>query len=131
LPRPCRQPRRRCARRATPEARPRRGKRLMTARSGHLVFVKAVLLSALLVCSAPAQEAAIDPADAAVRDKWQASYKAIADSITMQHGKLPLKLLDQPLRFYTNPVRTNDQHGAIFLWTEQGRPAVIGSIWSA
>jgi hypothetical protein len=49
----------------------------------------------------------------------------------MEHGDSRLTMLDQPLLFYTNPVRTNDQHGAIFLWTESGRPAVIGSIWSA
>ena len=49
----------------------------------------------------------------------------------MQHGQQRLTLLEKPLLFYTNPVRMNDQHGAIFLWTEAGRPAVIGSIWSA
>jgi hypothetical protein len=37
----------------------------------------------------------------------------------------------QALLYYTNPVRKNDQHGAIFLWTASGRPAVIASIWSA
>ena len=70
-------------------------------------------------------------ADAATRDKWQKSYSAIAESITMQRGQQRLTLLEKPLLFYTNPVRSNDQHGAIFLWTEAGRPAVIGSIWSA
>ncbi len=87
--------------------------------------------TALLAFTAAAQEPAVDSADAAARKKWQASYKAIAESITMRHGQQPLKLIDQPLRFYTNPVRSNDQHGAIFLWTESGRPAVIASIWSA
>src|SRR5206468_7664940 len=88
-------------------------------------------VTALLVFYSPAQEPAVDTADAAIREKWQSIYKTIAESITMQHGSVALKLRDQPLRFYTNPVRTNDQHGAIFLWTEEGRPAVVGSIWSA
>jgi hypothetical protein len=65
------------------------------------------------------------------RDQWQKSYHTIAESITMRRGEMRLALLEKPLLFYTNPVRTNDQHGAIFLWTEAGRPAVIGSIWSA
>ena len=28
-------------------------------------------------------------------------------------------------------MRLNQQHGSIFLWTDGGRPAVFGSIWSA
>jgi hypothetical protein len=75
-----------------------------------------------------AEEPADDSPD---RTKWKKAYSAIADSITMLQGEARLTLLDKPLRFYTNPVRTNDQHGSIFLWTEDGRPAVIGSIWSA
>jgi hypothetical protein len=69
--------------------------------------------------------------DATDREAWQASYHTIAKSISMRRGQTQLSLLKQPLLFYTNPVRSNDQHGAIFLWTENGRPAVIGSIWSA
>jgi len=65
------------------------------------------------------------------RDRWQKAYANIAQSITMRCGELPLAMLEQPLRFYTNPVRSNDQHGAIFLWSDKGRPVVIGSIWSA
>lgn len=63
--------------------------------------------------------------------QWQKAYGEIAQSITMRRVEMQLLLLNQPLRFYTNPVRTTDQHGAIFLWTDEGRPAVIGSIWSA
>jgi hypothetical protein len=48
----------------------------------------------------------------------------------MQRAQQKLEFHSVPLLFYTNPVRTNDQHGAIFLWTEKGRPAVLGSIWS-
>jgi len=69
--------------------------------------------------------------DAIAREQWQESYHTIAKSITMRRGQTQILLLEKPLLFYTNPVRSNDQHGAIFLWTENGRPAVIGSIWSA
>jgi len=97
------------------------------------VCLSAFSIATLLICLSQcgAQDAADEPTDAALRQKWHATYKAIAGSIAMQHGNLTLKLVDEPLRFYTNPVRSNDQHGAIFLWTEEGRPAVIGSIWSA
>ncbi len=90
----------------------------------------AVVLLAAADCSAQTPHDS-EPTGGAVREKWQATYKTIAESIVMQHGKTTLKFVEQPLRFYTNPVRSNDQHGAIFLWTEEGRPAVIGSIWSA
>jgi hypothetical protein len=63
--------------------------------------------------------------------QWGQTYRGIAESIIMRRGETVLELAPQPLHFYTNPVRMNDQHGAIFLWTELGRPVVIGSIWSA
>lgn len=88
--------------------------------------------SACLPRVALAQEPPVaKSAEEALRDKWQAAYKSIAASIEMRRGETQLELLPSPLLFYTNPVRTNDQHGAIFLWTDKGRPAVFGSIWSA
>jgi hypothetical protein len=67
----------------------------------------------------------------ALREKWQAVYLETAQSLEMRCGETKLTLHDKPILFYTSPVRTNDQHGSMFLWTDQGRPAVIGSIWSA
>jgi hypothetical protein len=75
-----------------------------------------------------AQDSAAEPA---LHEKWQKAYRTIAESMAMQREKTPLKLEAQALMHYTNPVRTRDQHGSIFLWTEEGRPAVFGSIWSA
>ena len=69
--------------------------------------------------------------DKALREKWQQIYQKIAGSIDMRRGEAALTLEPTPLLFYTNPVRQNQQHGSIFLWTESGRPAVFGSIWSA
>ncbi len=31
---------------------------------------------------------------------------------------------------YTNPVRTHGQHGAFYVWTFDGRPEAVGTIWS-
>jgi hypothetical protein len=71
------------------------------------------------------------PSEQALREKWQQVYQKIAGSIDMRRGDAALKLEPIPLLFYTNPVRLNQQHGSIFLWTEEGRPVVFGSIWSA
>src|SRR3954454_2712871 len=91
-----------------------------------------LILVAFIAAHCPGQEpAATDPSDSVGRERWQPTYRAIAESITMRRGETRLTLIDKPLLFYTNPVRTNDQHGAVFLWTEAQRPAVIGSIWSA
>lgn len=43
----------------------------------------------------------------------------------------PLTLEPAPIFHYSNPVRSADQHGALFVWTRNGRPEVIGSIWSS
>jgi hypothetical protein len=88
----------------------------------------------LLATASPlwsAEPAALTDGEKALREKWQGVYQEIARSLEMREGETKLDLYDQPLLFYTNPVRTNDQHGSMFLWTHEGRPAVIGSIWSA
>jgi hypothetical protein len=92
-------------------------------------YFGASLVGILAACASLSAQEQVE--DAAAREKWQKTYQAIAQSVVMRHSESRLTMLDQPLLFYTNPVRTNDQHGAIFLWTEAGRPAVIGSIWSA
>ncbi|MBW3542296.1 MAG: hypothetical protein KY476_18670 [Planctomycetes bacterium] len=44
---------------------------------------------------------------------------------------VPLTLNRTPLLKYTNPVRRVQQHGAIYVWTLEDRPAAIASFWSA
>ncbi|MBW3601004.1 MAG: hypothetical protein KY475_27525 [Planctomycetes bacterium] len=94
----------------------------------HILSVLTLAGFALFSASALAQD---DPPDAEQREQWKAAYRRIAESITMRSGPAALDLHPTPLLFYTNPVRHNDQHGTIFLWTDEGRPAVFGSIWSA
>ena len=90
-----------------------------------------LILSALAVAAEPAEVVAEKAADAALREKWQKVYREIAESLEMRHGQTKLLLHDVPLLYYSNPVRTTGQHGTMFLWTEEGRPAVLGSVWSA
>jgi hypothetical protein len=98
------------------------------ARCHLLATLFAFVLSAGASVVVDAQESADGPT---LKEKWKQAYRSIAESIEMRRGATPLSLQDQALLYYTNPVRTNDQHGAVFLWTVAGRPAVIGSIWSA
>jgi hypothetical protein len=44
-------------------------------------------------------------------------------------GSTKLVLLEQPLLKWTNPARTNED-GAVFLWLNNGRPEVIGSLFT-
>jgi hypothetical protein len=87
----------------------------------------AVGVAALATCHVLAEEPA---AEAKLQEKWQRAYRGMADSIEMRQGQTALALHPQALLYYTNPVRTHGQHGAVFLWTLEGRPAVFASIWS-
>jgi len=91
----------------------------------------AVALLILVGRSGAQDEQPASPDDKALREKWQQIYLKIAGSIEMRRGETVLRLEPTPLLFYTNPVRLNQQHGSIFLWTQDSRPAVFGSIWSA
>jgi hypothetical protein len=98
------------------------------------VRISSACLVAWLTIATPARAQTEDSPpepDKALREKWQQVYQKIAGSIDMRRGKVALTLEPAPLLFYTNPVRLNQQHGAIYLWTERGRPVVLGSIWSA
>jgi len=45
--------------------------------------------------------------------------------------KKPLELKKEPIFEWTNPIRENLQHGVIFLWLRDGRPAALGCVFSA
>ena len=67
-------------------------------------------------------------------DRWMSVYHEASKSVEIQCPDKPdaqLTLIDTPLLKYANPVRGVQQHGAIYLWTAEGRPAVIASFWSA
>jgi hypothetical protein len=104
------------------------GQAVSSARSRLLLFLLVLAALASGAGLAVPQEGSNEPT---LKDQWKQAYRAIAESIEMRRGSTRFLLHDQALLYYTNPVRTNDQHGAIFLWTAAGRPAVLGSIWSA
>jgi hypothetical protein len=89
------------------------------------------IVLALLACAAACAWAEEPQAGTILHEKWQRAYQTIAKSIEMRRGEQELVLQKDALLYYTNPVRANEQHGAVFLWTLEGRPALFASIWSA
>lgn len=49
--------------------------------------------------------------------------------ITPEGGK-PLQFNKQPLVSWSNPTRPAAPHGCIFVWNQEGRPQVIGSVFT-
>jgi hypothetical protein len=51
----------------------------------------------------------------------------------MEQGKEPrtrLKLQPEPVFTYANPAGGSRSHGAMFIWVRDGRPEILGAIWS-
>jgi hypothetical protein len=83
-----------------------------------------------------AQPGAAAPDAPAQKDpfkRWVEYYTRQAEEYEFSLGKAErrLELQATPVLKYSNPVRPTDQHGAIYVWTLDGRPEVIGSIWSS
>ncbi|WLD11331.1 hypothetical protein [Planctellipticum variicoloris] len=84
----------------------------------------------LLLVSALAAEK-----DAAAFQAWLKFYGAAAAEYEIEAqdgdgGFHSLKLQPTPILQYTNPERGLQHHGASYIWTWNGRPLCIGSIWS-
>jgi hypothetical protein len=78
----------------------------------------------------PKQEADVQKAQF---DRWQKYYRSVAAEYDMEEGKKPstrLKLRPEPVLTYSNPGGGGRGHGAMFVWTRDGRPEVLGAIWS-
>ncbi len=64
---------------------------------------------------------------------WQRYYDQVAQGYQIEvQAETSRKLthLKTPVLSYTNPVRGRQQHGSIYVWTDGGRPAALGSFWS-
>ncbi len=73
------------------------------------------------------------PAEKGSFKQWVEFYsgQAAEYEFSVVKTKRRLELAATPVLQYSNPVRPTDQHGAIYIWTLDGRPEVIGSIWSS
>ena len=87
-------------------------------------------LIAVAVAVASAQTESTKPklepgADNAQFERWQKYYRRVAAEYDMKQGKdLPtqLKLRPDPVLSHANPAGQGRSHGAIFVWTRDGRP---------
>jgi hypothetical protein len=86
----------------------------------------------LLLASAAA--CADDPPTESRQPTWQAYFRHLAAEYRMSvaAGARELSLVKEPVLKWTQPVR-GGQDGAVFVWLDQGRPAVVGTffIWPA
>jgi hypothetical protein len=71
--------------------------------------------------------------DKAQFERWQKYYRRVATEYVMEQGKDPatrLMLQPEPVLRYANPSGSGRSHGAMFVWTRDGRPEIVGAIWS-
>src|SRR5262245_7507401 len=94
----------------------------------------ALLILALATAPAfvRAQPPPDDTSEAARAIGSAAQTKKAAESYTVRvdrpEGKVTLKLEPETLLQWSNPI-AGSYHGSVFVWTENGRPAVIASIY--
>lgn len=55
-------------------------------------------------------------------EKWQ--------MLLDETGKTRAELNPKPAYIWSNPTRSGGQHGSVFIWMYQGRPVIVGSIFS-
>lgn len=86
-----------------------------------------MLLSLLIAAEDPA------PASAKSVDQLQALHLQEATKWQMwldETGKSRAELNRKPVYIWSNPTRSGGQHGSVFIWMHQGRPVIVGSIFS-
>ena len=101
----------------------------------------ALPLLVLITISVPVQTSPAD--DAAIIEKqaldkeqikrWNKFYQREAseyDIFLGGAGGEKLKFLERPVFRWAAPMSQNEFNGVIFVWTHNGRPEVVGSIWS-
>jgi hypothetical protein len=96
-----------------------------------MIFQLLVLMGQVL--SPPPAAAPDEPAQKGSFKRWVEYYTRQAEGyeLSLRKAERRLELQATPVLKYSNPVRPTDQHGAIYVWTRDGRPEVIGSIWSS
>jgi len=97
-------------------------------------FVVAVAAGQELLIKAEV-DSKIDPRfDKALHQRWVDFYQKEAASYNFYLGPDKTKKLQfkpSPVLLYTNPVGARGlTHGAVFVWTLDGRTEVVGAIWS-
>jgi hypothetical protein len=102
-----------------------------------LLRVGLVTLGCLGVLNAQRLAAQETPATVTVAPEgmkaWNAFYQseaAEAYRFTLEPGGEELKLDPTPVLRWTNPLEEGDIHGVVYVWRKNGRPVVIGQLFS-
>lgn len=94
-----------------------------------------IVIAPLLVGIGSAPSGVYDENSGAMQIRlWHTFYRQRAMDFTVEEARndpVPLTLVREPMQTWTNPIRGDTQHGTVHLWTNSGRPSVIGSVWSA
>ena len=96
----------------------------------HPILIAVAVALAQSESTKPKQETG---ADKAQFERWQKYYRRVAAEYDMEQGKdrpTRLKLRPDPVLSYANPAGGGRSHGAMFVWTRDGRPEILGAIWS-
>jgi hypothetical protein len=100
----------------------------LTAKDSRPLFVAAVMVLSAAVSFAD------DPKPSTQLEKrLQEINVAEAKHWTMHLDsgfKQKAELIERPVYYWTNPTKGGGQHGAVFVWTYEGRPVVVGSIFA-
>lgn len=94
---------------------------------GTLIFICAVALGQSDATPSGDEEAA------AQVERWRKYYRSVAGEYAMESGSDPrttLTLQPEPVFHWSNPAGGARSHGSMFVWTHEGRPEVVGTIWS-
>jgi hypothetical protein len=101
------------------------------SRRSHAALVLA-LASLLTSRVGLAQEPKVE-SDADAMKAWYAFYQREAEStyrFTLEPGPIELKLDPSPIMRWTNPLEEGSIHGVVYVWRLNGRPVVIGQLFS-
>jgi len=95
--------------------------------------MRAILIAITLLLGQAESTKQEESPDKALFERWQNYYRRIAAEYVMEQGKNPATRLEfhpEPVLRYANPGGGGRGHGAIFVWTRDGRPEILGAIWS-
>ncbi len=97
------------------------------------MHLMAGFLSLALLQTGPEASAEKTDAEKALLKKWMEFYTQEASQYEISlNADKQIKLEFQPkiILKYTNPARGRRQHGAFYVWTYDGRPEAVGTMWT-
>jgi hypothetical protein len=96
-------------------------------------MTSALLVAMLLTAQADSPEKAEVELAKQQQAKWNAYYAKTAEEYEITRGKEgqdKLELQAESVLNWSNPVREGETNGSVFVWTHDGRAAVVGTVFS-